>query len=177
MEAISWCGLTQQAVEHERNAQRRQNFANLTDTDIDYVANQYVMAAQFWNQANVPEYVHRCIMLRNMFQKEQEQDKKHADPVAPSAPAAPAPAASAPSFVSRIGLTSASAPLSPNRQSRIMEYFQSQTYKQRRLAREQQERERQRDKWMRRARAKVYEEEDVTEITEAADDATLMDWM
>lgn len=159
----SWTGLTAQAVEYERNAQRRDSFAWKTDEDLKYISQQYMLASQFWNQADVPEYVQRCLQLSKDVLKKQTADDENQE-------------------------VKLELPPLPPRQSRIMDYFQHEqqsmqyfqrnTYQERQrhrkssLQHHQRQFEVEREKWMRRAHKHVYEE-----LEENADDRLLTEWM
>lgn len=161
----SWTGLTAQAVEYERNAQRRDSFAWKTDDDLKYISQQYMLASQFWNQADVPEYVERCLQLSKDALKKQTADEENQE-------------------------VKLELPPLPPRQSRIMDffqhehqqqdmqYFQRNTYQERQrhrkssLQHQQRQFEAEREKWMRRAHKRIYEE-----LEENADDRLLTEWM
>lgn len=128
----SWCDLTRQALEYERNAERRQKFVHKLESDFQYISSAYMMASQFWNQADIPEHMDRCMVLRsqvleNVARAAEEPEKE--EEAKEDFPQPPPP---------------------PLRQSRIMDYFTENNYHRRRFLAE-------RERWMRRAMEQMGE--------------------
>lgn len=149
MEAGSWCDLTRQAVEQERNAQRRQAVFVKSKEDFQYISSSFLMASQFWNQADVAEHVDRCLALRNQVLEEAKKLEEEDD--------------------GEVKMRIDDNPPLRHHQSRIMDYFQksdnstttkplhfeytekNRHYQGKRVRQFEEEHE----KWMRRARNRV----------------------